>query len=206
MTSISIIGSGKMGAAIAEVATRAGASVQIIKRSASSTSAARPDFTYGVMGDQLTGDLVVLAVPYGAYAGILEHYRDQLSKKVVIDISNPIDFSTYDELKSPADSSTAAELAKMLPKGSAVVKAFNVNLGDTLASGTNGTTVTTVLFAGDYADAKMAVAELIEAAGMRAVDVGPLTRARELEAMGFLQIIMASLGKTSYESGFTLLP
>ncbi|WP_017792918.1 NADPH-dependent F420 reductase [Leucobacter salsicius] len=205
MTTISIIGSGKMGAAIAEVADRAGAGVQIVKRSATSPSAARPGFEYGVLGDELTGDLVVLAVPSVAYPSILEHYRDQLSKKVVIDISNPIDFSTYDELKSPADSSTAAELAKLLPEGSSVVKAFNVNLGDTLASGTNGTTPTTVLFAGDYADAKIAVTSLIEAAGMRAVDVGPLTRARELEAMGFLQIIMAALGKTSYETGFTLL-
>ena len=205
MTSISIIGSGKMGAAIAEVATRAGAAVQIIKRSATSPSAARDGFDYGVMGDELTGELVVLAVPYGAYPGILQHYRDQLSRKVVIDISNPIDFSTYDRLTSPADSSTAAELAKMLPEGSAVVKAFNVNLGETLTTGTNGTTTTTVLYAGDYAEAKIAVAQLIEGAGMRAVDAGPLTRARELEAMGFLQIIMAALGKTRYESGFTLL-
>lgn len=205
MTSISIIGSGKMGAAIAEVADRAGASIQIVKRSATSPSAARPGFEYGVLGDALTGDLVVLAVPSVAYPSILEHYRDQLSERTVIDISNPIDFSTYDELSSPADSSTAAELAKLLPEGSSVVKAFNVNLGDTLTSGTNGTTPTTVLFAGDYADAKVSVAALIEAAGMRAVDVGPLTRARELEAMGFLQIIMAALGKTSYESGFTLL-
>lgn len=205
MTTISIIGSGKMGAAIAEVATRAGASIQIVKRSVESMSAARPGLEYSVMGDDLTGDLVVLAVPYGAYPGILEHYRDQLSERVVIDISNPIDFTTYDRLKSPADSSTAAELAGLLPEGSAVVKAFNVNLGDTLTSGTNGTTRTTVLFAGDYADAKMAVASLIEGAGMRAVDVGPLTRARELEAMGFLQILMAAMGRTRYESGFALL-
>lgn len=205
MTSISIIGSGKMSGAIAEVATRAGADIQIIKRSATSMSAARPGLEYGVMGDELTGDLVVLAVPSGAYSGIVEQYRDQLGDRVVIDISNPIDFSTYDGLTAPADSSTAAELAKILPEGAAVVKAFNVNLGDTLTSGTNGTTPTAVLYAGDYADAKMAVAALIEAAGMRAVDVGPLTRARELEAMGFLQIIMAALGKTRYESGFTLL-
>lgn len=205
MTSISIIGSGKMSGAIAEVAARTGASVQIIKRSAESRSAARPGPGYGVMGDKLTGDLVVLAVPYGAYPGIVEHYRDQFREKVVIDISNPIDFSTYDRLVSPADSSTAAELVKLLPAGTAVVKAFNVNLGDTLVSGTNGTTRTTVLFAGDYAEAKMAVAEFIEAAGMRAVDVGPLTRARELEAMGFLQIVVAALGKTRYESGFALL-
>jgi len=205
MTSISIIGSGKMGAAIAEVAARAGMGIQILKRGAASRSAARSGFEYGVMGDELTGDLVVLAIPYGAYPSFLEHYQDQLSEKVIIDISNPIDFSTYDGLKSPADSSTAAELASQLPEGAAVVKAFNVNLGDTLTSGTNGTTPTTVLYAGDYADAKMKVAALVEAAGMRAVDVGPLTRARELEAMGFLQIITAALGKTRYESGFTLL-
>ncbi|MFV0375636.1 NADPH-dependent F420 reductase [Microbacterium sp.] len=206
MSSISIIGSGKMGGAIAEVATRAGAHVQILKRSAGSMSAARPGFDCGVVGDELTGDLVVLAVPYSAYPGILEHYRDRLADKVIIDISNPIDFSTYDALTSPADSSTAAELATLLPEGTAVVKAFNVNLGDTLVSGTNGIAATTVLYAGDYADAKVRVAALIEAAGMRAVDVGPLTRARELEAMGFLQIIMAALGKTRYESGFALLP
>ncbi|UKD55981.1 NAD(P)-binding domain-containing protein [Amycolatopsis sp. FU40] len=205
MTSISIIGSGKMSGAIAEVAARAGADVQIIKRSAESMSAARPGPDYGVLGDKLTGDLVVLAVPYGAYPGIVERYREQFREKIVIDISNPIDFSTYDRLKSPADSSTAAELVKLLPAGTAVVKAFNVNLGDTLVSGTNGTTRTTVLFAGDYADAKMAVVAFVEAAGMRAVDVGPLTRARELEAMGFLQIVLAALGKTRYESGFALL-
>lgn len=206
MTSISIIGSGKMSSAIAEVAARAGASIQIIRRSTASSSGERSDVTYGSIGDELAGDLVVLAVPYGAYPSILEHYRERLSNKVVIDISNPIDFTTYDELKAPADSSTAAELAMQLPEGAAVVKAFNVNLGDTLTTGTNGTTPTTVLFAGDYADAKIAVAALIEAAGLRAVDVGPLSRARELEAMGFLQIVLAALGKTRNESGFTLLP
>jgi len=206
MTSISIIGSGRMSWAIAELAARAGASIQIIRRSASSSSGERSDVTYGSLGDDLTGDLVVLAVPYAAYPSILEHYRERLGTKVVVDISNPIDFTTYDELKAPADSSTAAELARQLPEGAAVVKAFNVNFGDTLVTGTNGTTPTAVLFAGDYAEAKIAVADLIEAAGLRAVDVGPLTRARELEAMGFLQIVLAAVGKTRNESGFTLLP
>jgi predicted dinucleotide-binding enzyme len=206
VTSISIIGSGKMSLAIATVAERAGADIQIIRRSTLSSSGDRPGVTYGSFGDDLTGDLVVLAVPYLAYGNVLEHYRDRLGDKVVIDIANPIDFSTYDELTVPADSSTAAQLADRLPANAAVVKAFNVNLGDTLTSGTNGTTPTTVLFAGDYAEAKIAVADLIEAAGMRAVDVGPLNRARELEAMGFLQIALAALGKTRNESGFTLLP
>ena len=205
MISISIIGSGKMSAAIAEVATRAGANIQILRRSTLSSSGDRENVNYGAVGDELSGDLVVLAVPYVAYSSVLKQYEGRLAGKVLIDISNPIDFTTYDELIVPADSSTAAELAKQLPKGTAVVKAFNVNLGDTLTAGNNGTTTTTVLYAGDYAEAKIAVAELIEAAGMRAVDVGPLTRARELEAMGFLQIALAALGKTRNETGFTLL-
>ena len=206
MTSISIIGGGRMSSAIADLSARAGASIQIIRRSAASSSGERADVAYGGIGDDLTGELVVLAVPYGAYPSLLEQYREQLAGKVVIDISNPIDFTTYDELTVPADSSTAAELARLLPEGTAVVKAFNVNLGDTLVTGSNGTTPTTVLFAGDHPEAKIAVAALIEAAGMRAVDVGPLSRARELEAMGFLQIVLAALGKTRNESGFALLP
>ena len=40
MTSISIIGTGKMGSAIAEVSARAGASIQIIRRRAGAGSAA----------------------------------------------------------------------------------------------------------------------------------------------------------------------
>lgn len=207
MTSISIIGTGKMGSAIAEVSARAGASIQIIRRRAGTGSAAeRSDAEYGLVGDELTGDLVVLAVPYEAYPNVLAHYRDRLSGKVVIDISNPIDFTTYDELLVPPDSSTAVELSKALPAGVTVVKAFNVNLGDTLSAGTNGTTSTTVLFAGDDPEAKIAVAAFLEAAGLRAVDAGPLSRARELEAMGFLQIVLAAIGKTRYESGFALLP
>ena len=206
MMSISIIGSGRMSAAIAEVAARAGARIQILRRGTSSSSGDRADVSYSTIGEELTGDLVVLAIPYKAYPSVLSHYRDQLGTRVVIDISNPIDFSTYDELAVPADSSTAAELVRLLPAGSAVVKAFNVNFGETLVTGTNGTTPTTVLFAGDYAEAKIMVAELIEGSGLRAVDVGPLSRARELEAMGFLQIALAALGKTRNESGFTLLP
>lgn len=207
MTSISIIGTGKMGSAIAEVSARAGASIQIIRRRAGAgSSTERLDAAYGFVGDELTGDIVVLAVPYEAYPNILGHYRDRLSGKVVIDISNPIDFTTYDELLVPPDSSTAVELSKALPVGVPVVKAFNVNLGDTLSTGTNGTTRTTVLFAGDDPEAKIAVAALLEAAGLRAVDAGPLSRARELESMGFLQIVLAAIGKTRYESGFALLP
>ena len=205
MTSISIIGTGKMGTAIADMSARAGANIQILKRKAGVDATIEREGTeYGTMGDELTGEIVVLATPYTSVADVIGQYRDQLSGKVIVDISNPIDFSTFDGLSVPPDSSAAAEIAKEIPDG-AVVKAFNVNFAETLASGTNGGTLTTVLLAGDDADAKIAVIDLVEAAGLRAVDTGPLTRARELEALGFLQITLAALAKTKWESGFTLL-
>ncbi|OJU92309.1 MAG: hypothetical protein BGO13_03565 [Burkholderiales bacterium 66-5] len=205
MTSISIIGRGKMGSAIADIAARAGASIQIVNRSAKPTGG-HPEATYAALGDDLTGDLVVLAVPYSAYPNILKHYRDRLGGKVVIDISNTIDFSTYEQPEALIGTSTALELARQLPADVAVLKAFNVNLADTLITRTNGTTATTVLFAGDDAEGKIALADLLQAAGLRAIDAGPLPRSKQLEAIGFLQMVLASTGKTRYESGFTLLP
>ncbi|HET6599678.1 MAG TPA: NAD(P)-binding domain-containing protein [Burkholderiaceae bacterium] len=205
MTSISIIGRGKMGSAIANIAARAGASVQIVNRSAKPAKDL-PDATYAALGDDLTGDLVVFAIPYGAYPNILKHYRDRLGGKVVIDIANTIDFATYEQPEALLGSSTALELAKQLPADVAVLKAFNANLADTLMTRTNGTTATTVLFAGDDAEGKIALAELLKAAGLRAIDAGPLQRSRQLEAIGFLQMVLASSGKTRFESGFTLLP
>lgn len=205
MTSISIIGRGKMGSAIANIAELAGAHVQIVNRSAT-PSKDHPHATYSVLGDDLTGDLVVFAIPYGAYSSILGHYRNRLGGKVVIDISNPIDFTTYEQPAALQNSSTALELAKQLPQDAAVLKAFNVNLADTLIARTNGTTTTTVLFAGDHAEGKIALTDLLGAAGLRAVDAGPLQRSRQLEAIGFLQMVLASSGKTRFESGFTLLP
>ena len=205
MTSISIIGSGKMGSAIANIAALAGAHVQIVNRSAKPTKE-HPDARYSALGDDLTGQLVVLAVPYGAYPNILKHYRDRLGGKVVIDISNTIDFTTYEQPAALVGTSTALELAKQLPGDVSVLKAFNANLAETLITRTNGTTATTVLFAGDDAEGKIALADVLGAAGLRAVDVGPLQRSRQLEAIGFLQMVLASSGKTRFESGFTLLP
>lgn len=47
----------------------------------------------------LSGDIVVLAVPYEELDGIALDYRDQLVGKVVVDITNPLDFDTFDSLK-----------------------------------------------------------------------------------------------------------
>lgn len=206
MSAVTIFGTGKMGSAIAEAFARTDVMVQVIKRSSKvAATVERAGATYSVVGDDLLGDVIILAVPYESIFDVIARYRDQLAGKVIVDISNPIDFTTFDELVVPSDSSAAAQIAKEVPDA-AVVKAFNINFAETLASGTNGGFPTTVVMAGDDADAKRLVVELVELTGLRAVDCGLLSRARDLEALGFLQITLAALAKTKWESGFVLVP
>ena len=187
MTQVTIIGTGNMGQAISAVAARGGHQVQAIAH-------ADADQT-------VTGDVVVLAVPHPAVPDVLATRGDQLAGRVVVDITNPLDFATFDSLVVPADSSATAEIAAALPD-SRVVKAFNTTFAATLASGTSGGRPTTVLLAGDDAEAKALVAGVVTSGGLRAVDAGSLRRARELEALGFLQLTLAASEKVAWTGGF----
>ncbi|NHT17112.1 NAD(P)-binding domain-containing protein [Cellulomonas sp. IC4_254] len=203
MTSVTIIGAGNIGGAVARLALKAGADVQVLARDAAKAAAVDPAVTAGTVGDAVTGDVVVLALPYPALAEVAAQYPDGFAGRVVVETTNPVDFATFDSLVVPAGWSATAELAALLPEAR-VLKAFSTNFAATLASGSVGALPTTVLIAGDDADAKAALAGVVEGGGLRAVDAGSLKRARELEALGFLQMTLAASEQTSWTSGFAL--
>ena len=189
MANITIFGKGNMGSAIGGNFETAGNVVSYIGSGESS--------------DQL-GDIVVLAVPYSALSSIVEENSEKLAGKVVIDITNPLDFATFDSLVVPSDSSAAAEVQKTLPN-SKVLKAFNTTFAGTLTSKTIGDShPTTVLVAGDDTDAKNQVFDALDGSGLATLDAGSLKRARELEALGFLQLTLAGSEKISWNGGFGL--
>jgi len=191
MAHISIIGTGNMGSALAGLATKGGNTVE--------------EFDTATGDKPITGDVVILAVPHPALEDILAKHGEHLAGKVVVDITNPLNFATFDDLVVPADSSKAAQLAAALPS-SRVLKAFNTNFAATLATGTTGDQATTVLIAGDDPDAKALLTGIVTSAGLRAIDAGGLKRARELEALGFLQITLAAGEKISWTGGFAVVP
>ena len=190
MAHVSILGTGNMGQAIAAVAGKGGHTVQLLGSSEKDTP--------------VTGDVVVLAVPYPALREVIAKRADQLAGKVVVDITNPLNFETFDSLVVAADGSAAAELAAALPQ-SRVLKAFNTTFAGTLAAGTVGPLTTTVLIAGDDAEAKSTLAGIVTSGGLKAVDAGSLNRARELEALGFLQLTLAANEKVSWTGGFGVI-
>lgn len=190
MTTVSIIGKGNMGTAIGGIVAAGGNTVEYVGRDAS---------------DPITGDIVVLAVPHTALDEIVATRGADLAGKIVVDITNPLNFETFDSLVVPADSSRASLLAQALPE-SRVLKAFNTNFAATLASKTvGGAQPTTVLVAGDDELAKQALIDVVRAGGVDAVDAGSLARARELEAIGFLQLTLAVQEKVGWNAGVALV-
>jgi predicted dinucleotide-binding enzyme len=190
MTHVSIIGTGNLGTAISSIVVNGGNTVEAFDTS----DADKP----------VTGEIVILAVPYPALENVLVERGEQLAGKIVVDVTNPLNFETFDSLTVAADGSAAAELTKALPR-SRVLKAFNTNFAATLASGNAGPIPTTVLIAGDDSDAKTALADVVTAGGLNAVDAGSLSRARELEALGFLQITLAAGEKVPWTGGFAVV-
>ena len=189
MTNVSIFGTGKMGTAIGDLFTAGGAAVRHLGRDGN---------------ERITGDIVVLAVPWESVHEIVARYRDQLAGRVVVDITNPLDFDTYAELKVPTGSSAAAELQAALTDAR-VLKAFNTTFAGTLGARQVGPNPVTVLVAGDDADAKQTVIDAVRAGAVGAIDVGGLARAHELEALGFLQLTLANAEKIGWSGGFAVV-
>ena len=205
MASISVIGTGNMGQAIAGIAAKGGASVQVVARDITKAKqlAEQVGGTAVSFGEALTGEVVVLALPYPALADVIATYGPQLDGKTVVDVTNPVDFATFDGLTVPADSSAAAELQAALP-GAKVIKAFNTNFAATLATGEVGGVPTTVVIAGDDETAKGQLTEIVSAGGVAVADAGSLKRARELEALGFLQMALAVREQVPWTGGFAV--
>ncbi len=209
---VTIIGAGLMGRGIGIRMVSGGNDVEIHDKDDEKARALAQDLVAlgggraaGAEAGYLRGEVVVLALPYAALAGVVGDYREQLAGKVVIEISNPVDFSTMEGVVTPPGSSAAEEVAKLLPDGAQLVKAFNTTFGNTLVSGAVAGQHLDVLLAGDDLAAKEMIADLVRAGGLRPIDVGPLRRARQLEQLGFLHISLQGPLDTEFTSAVKFL-
>jgi 8-hydroxy-5-deazaflavin:NADPH oxidoreductase len=189
---VTIVGAGNMGRGIGTRLVAGGHEVEIVDRDPEQGRALADELGGSATaldpGESLGGDVVVFAVYYPAIKDAVREYSDKLAGKVVVDITNPVDTETWDDLATPAGTSSAEEVAQLVPEGTPVVKAFNTTVAPTLVAGEVGGQQLDVLIAGDDDTAKRQVAQLVSEGGMRPLDVGPLRRARQLEQLGFLHI------------------
>jgi NADPH-dependent F420 reductase len=191
---ITIIGTGNMGRGIGTRAVAGGHDVTVVGTEPEKAQALAGELGGSARaGESVEGDVVILAVPYAAAADIVRSYGDQLDGKVVVDITNPVDLNTFEPLQ--VEGSGAQQIAAAAPGGARVVKAFNTTFAGTLVEGAVSGQPLDVFIAGDDEGAKGTVSQLAESGGLRPVDAGPLVRARELEALGYLHMaVQQNLG------------
>jgi len=211
---VTIIGSGNMGRGIGTRAVAGGHSVTFVDANPETAEKTAADVKASAkkgakvstasLGDAELGDVVVLAVWYGTNIEIAKQLGTKLAGKVVVDIANPLN-STYDGLATAPDSSSAEDLAKAVAPGAKVVKAFNTTFAGTLLAGQVAGQPLDVFIAGDDADAKGKVVQLVKDGGMRAIDAGPLHRARQIEGMQLLHIVTQSTLGTNWGSTLKVL-
>lgn len=208
-STVSIIGSGGMAAAIGGLAAKAGHTVEVISRAPSKAQALAEQIgvraTTGTFGTAPAGHIVVLAVPYSAVLDVVRRYGEELAGKLLVDITNPVksDFSGF---LTPEESFGAQEIARVAPADAVVVKAFNTQNSAVLAAGPVEGRSLDIFLAGDDAQAKARVSAFIESLGLRPMDAGPLTMAWTLEHACMLVLGLAthSIKHTNFSIGVSL--
>lgn len=187
---IALIGAGNMGASLARLVATAGHSLAITSRTADKGRelARATGATFKESDVARDVEVVIVATGYADAAASLRA-AGNLDGKIVVDITNPLT-PDYSGLTLGFETSAAEELQKAFPKAR-VVKAFNTVFAQVLAAGPrlDGETVT-VFVAGDDAQARDTVKELVSGLGFAAVDTGPLKNARYLEPLAGLNIYL----------------
>ena len=198
MTTIAVIGAGRVGATLGQRWRELGHDVAFGVRD---PSGERAHAVGGVaIADAVAGaEVVVIATPFGAVADAIGAAGD-LTGKIVVDCTNPIG---PDGLLVGTTSSGAEQVAAHAV-GANVVKAFNTTGAENMGDPKYPSGALTMLLAGDDDDAKATVAQLASDLGFEPVDLGPLETARYLEPFAMVWITLAMRQGFGRDIGFTL--
>jgi hypothetical protein len=204
---IAIIGTGNVGRALATSLVRAGHDVTLAARDGDKTRQVASEVgatASDSVADAAQGaDVVILAVPYAAEEALASLLRPVAGNKVIVDVANPLT-PDYSGVATAGGPSAAERLAELLPDAR-VAKAFNTLFASVQADPKAHDTRVDGLFAVDDEAARATLAALIGSIGLRPVHVGPLARARELEAIGFLNISLQMTHGGDWRSAPVLL-
>ncbi len=196
-----MIGTGNVGKALGATLVRAGHEVTMAARDAEKTRQVAAELGARAAATPAeaasAAEVIALAVPFDALDDVAGTIAGQAAGKLVIDPTNP---GPATEGGPSAAERLAAKLA-----GARVAKAFNTLFGRLQANpGMHGTTVD-ALFATDDDQARPQLIELLRSLGVRPIDAGSLNAARQMEALGWLNIQLQLRHGGHWRSTFVLL-
>jgi hypothetical protein len=191
--SISILGAGNVGMALARALTRAGEHVVIGVPRPEKYAAAVAELggraRLGSVPEAVAAsDVVILAVPYEAalaVAGSVGDWQD----RILVDATNPLAPGLAG--LTVGTTTSGAEQIAAAARGARVVKAFNTTGAENMADSRYAGGQPFMPVCGDDAEARARVMALATLIGFDAVDLGRLESARWLEPFAMTWIHLA---------------
>jgi 8-hydroxy-5-deazaflavin:NADPH oxidoreductase len=183
---IGIIGTGEIGGALARHWGAAGHELLISSRHPEQlrdlAQGIGPNVKVGTPREAAAfGDVIMLAVPYGALPQVGKDYAQELKGKVVLDAGNPYPSRDGDMAVRDRQRGTGVAVAEYLP-GVRLVRAFNaINSGPLARDAFRTPERLGIPLAADDAAAMGVATQLVSDAGFDPVPVGKLARAREFD-------------------------
>ena len=193
MLTVAVLGgTGKEGSGLAVRWALNGYRVLIGSRDAAKAIEKCAELNRELGGEYLTGvqnaaaaqvaDIIVVSVPYSAQIDTIEGVRDYLSGKIVVDVTVPLAPPDIRTVHVPEGGSAVLNAQKLLGSDVRLVGAFQ-NVSAEKLRHPDTEVDCDVLVCSDHDDAKAEVIKLVEAAGMRGIDAGPLANSAAAEAL-----------------------
>lgn len=153
-----------------------------------------------------SANLAVVALPWsGLRESLAAAGAKNLAGKVVIDASNPLDFSKGAPQLAIGHTDSAGETVQRLLPEAKVVKAFNTITAAHMVNPKLSDGMPDMFIAGNDEAAKREVARILDAFGWRKpIDMGDITASRLLEALAMLWIAYG-FRNNHWTHGFSLL-
>jgi hypothetical protein len=192
---VGIIGSGPVGQQLGDAFIQTGNNVMIGTRnpvklhSWVSKHGGKKALSGSFADAAVFGELLVLATSWaGTPAAIKAAGPKNMNGKVVIDVTNPLDFSKKPpRLAIGFDGSAGEEVQRLLPKAS-VVKAFNIVGNPHMFRPQFPGGPPTMFICGNDDTAKAKVLKILDSFGWETVDIGDIEGSRLLEPLAMLWI------------------
>jgi hypothetical protein len=197
---IAILGSGAVGQALARGYAAHGHEVRIGSRKSDVDG-----LPTGSLADVARwGELAVLAVLGTAAEELVRSLAEELAGKVLIDATNPLDFSTGAPRLFVGHDDSLGERVQRAAPSSRVVKAYNIVGNSQMVDPQLPGGPPTMLIGGNDEDAKSVVADLLRSTGWEVADLGGIEVSRYLEPL-CLAWVLYGMRNNSWNHAFRVL-
>jgi 8-hydroxy-5-deazaflavin:NADPH oxidoreductase len=198
---IGILGTGDVGRALGKGFLALGHEVKLGARDAKNEKAAAwvkengDKASAGTFTDAAAfGELIVLATLGAGNKAAIEQARpDNLKGKILIDATNPLDFSRgFPPTLALSGNDSGGEQVQRLASGAKVVKAFNIVGNAHMFKPSFPGGPPDMFICGNDDGAKKQVTELLQEFGWNTTDIGGIEGSRYLEAMCMVWVMYAA--------------